>query len=86
VQRDADQQLQYPEEPMIRKTFKVTGITCAGCATDIETVLRNTEGVVNASVNYSAGDVVVEYGPGETNEQQITSALKKLGLEVFAVV
>jgi copper chaperone CopZ len=71
---------------MIRKTFRVTGIACTGCATDIETVLRNTEGVVNASVNYSTGDVVVEYGAGEINEQQITGVLKKLGLQVHVVV
>ena len=71
---------------MIRKTFKVTGITCAGCATDIETVLRNTEGVVNASVNYSTCEVAVDYGPDEINEQQIMCVLKKLGLRVHVVV
>ena len=71
---------------MIRKTFKVTGITCAGCATDIETVLRNTDGVVNASVDYSIGEVAVEYGPDEINEQQIMCVLKKLGLRVHVVV
>jgi Cu2+-exporting ATPase len=71
---------------VIRKTFKVTGITCAGCATDIETVLRNTEGVVNASVNYSTCEVAVDYGPDEINEQQIMCVLKKLGLRVHVVV
>ena len=71
---------------MIRKTFKVTGITCTGCATDIETVLRNTDGAVNASVDYSTGEVAVEYDPDEINEQQITSVLKKLGLRVQVVV
>ena len=67
---------------MIRKTFKVTGITCAGCATDIETVLRNTEGVVNASVNYSTCEVAVDYGPDEINEQQIMCVLKRLRVHV----
>lgn len=71
---------------MIRKTFKVTGITCAGCATDIETVLSNTDGVVNASVNYSTGEVAVDYGPDEINEQQVVCVLKKLGLRVHVVV
>jgi copper chaperone CopZ len=71
---------------VIRKTFKVTGITCTGCATDIETVLRNAEGVVNASVDYSTCEVTVDYGPEEINEQQVMCVLKKLGLRVHVVV
>ncbi len=71
---------------MIRKTFKVTGITCTGCATDIETVLRNTDGVINASVNYLTCEVAVEYGPEEINEQQVVRVLKKLRLRVQVVV
>jgi Cu2+-exporting ATPase len=72
--------------PVIRRTFKVTGITCTGCATDIETVLRNTDGVVKASVNYSIGEVAVEYDPDEINERQVVCVLKKLGLRVQSVV
>ncbi len=86
MQRDADQQLQHPEKPVIRKTFRVMGITCAGCATDIETVLRNTEGVVNAAVDYSTCEIAVEYTPDEINEQQVVCVLKKLGLRVHVVV
>jgi len=41
-------------------TFKANGITCAGCATDIETVLKNTDGVINASVSYASNGIVVE--------------------------
>lgn len=70
---------------MIKTTFKVEGITCAGCATDIETVLRNTEGVVNASVNYSICELAVEYDYDEINEQQIMNIVKKSGLRVHVV-
>jgi len=71
---------------VIRKTFKVSGITCAGCATDIETVLRNTEGVVNAAVDYSTCEIAVGYTPDEINEQQVVCVLKKLGLRVHIVI
>ncbi len=70
---------------MNRTTFKVTGITCTGCATDIETVLGNTDGVVNASVNYSTGEIAVEYGPDVINEQQVVRVLKNMGLRVQEV-
>jgi len=69
-----------------RKTFKVTGITCSGCATDIETVLGNTEGVVNASVDYSTGEIAVEYDPEEITEPQVACVLKKLELRVHVFI
>jgi copper chaperone CopZ len=71
---------------VIRKAFKVTGITCTGCATDIETVLRNIDGVVTATVDYSIGEIAVEYDPCEINEQQLTYVLEKLALRVYVVV
>ncbi len=85
MQRDADRQLRDPEAPVIKTTFKVQGITCAGCATDIETVLGNADGVVNASVDYSSCELAVEYDSDEINEQQIMNILKKLGLRAHVV-
>lgn len=70
---------------MNRGMFRVKGITCTGCATDIETVLKNTDGVIGASVNYSAGEVSVEYDRDKVSEQQITVTLQKLGLKVSVV-
>jgi Cu2+-exporting ATPase len=65
--------------------FKVKGITCAGCATDIETVLRNSDGVVNASVNYSTCEISVEYDYDEINEERIMNIFKRLGLRAYVV-
>jgi copper chaperone CopZ len=70
---------------MNRGMFQVKGITCTGCATDIETVLKNTDGVIGASVNYPAGEVSVEYDSDKVSEQQITVTLQKLGLKVSVV-
>ncbi len=80
-----DQQLQHTETTVTRTTFKVEGITCAGCATDIATVLKNTEGVVSALVDYSICEITVEYDNDEINEQQIMNILTKLGLRVQVV-
>ncbi len=80
-----DQQLQHTETTVTRTTFKAEGITCAGCATDIATVLKNTEGVVSALVDYSICEITVEYDNDEINEQQVMNILTKLGLRVQVV-
>jgi len=72
--------------PVITKTFNVTGIACAGCATDIEAVLGQTDGVAKTTVNYSTGAVAVEFDPEEISEQQVADVLKRLGLNVHVVI
>lgn len=68
---------------MIRLDLTVEGITCAGCALDIETVLRNEEGVREATVDYSACRVSIQYDETETNEDRVYGALKRIGLKVL---
>jgi len=45
----------------IQKTFPVTGMSCAGCASSVESTLTHTDGVTAASVNFATNSVQVEY-------------------------
>lgn len=46
---------------MSKNTFYVRGMTCAACARNVENILKFTDGVQDASVNYSAHQVTVLY-------------------------
>lgn len=81
MQRDEDEQLLGKENEMKRIKVKVEGITCSGCALDIETVLKNTEGISGADASYAAGAVNIDYDPEEINENQVMELIKKLGLK-----
>ncbi len=63
------------------KTLKlrVDGITCAGCAVDAESALKNADGVLDAEVRYPDGTVTVDYHPEEIDEKQVIGLIKKLG-------
>ena len=37
----------------VKETFPVLGMTCAGCAVSVESMLKSTEGVYDAGVNLS---------------------------------
>lgn len=59
--------------------LQVEGIYCAGCATDMETVLNNTDGILKASVDYSTGGIDIEYDPAEIGTDKIILMIKEMG-------
>ncbi len=62
-------------------TLQVDGITCAGCAEDMEKTLLEKDGVHDASVNYAEGRIEIEYDPGILNERDIFIAVRKMGFQ-----
>ena len=45
----------------IKKSFPVTGMTCAACASSVESILSHTDGVNKAIVNFASNSVLVDY-------------------------
>ncbi len=66
---------------MRRLNLKVDGITCSGCAVDVVSVLKNSDGILDAEASYATGDVAVDYDPRELDEKQVLAIVKKLGLK-----
>lgn len=67
-------------EPVIeRATFKVTGMTCAGCEATIKIALEKTPGVRRAEVSYDRGEAVVEYNHNLTNKAKLCDAINETG-------
>lgn len=65
----------------IKKSFPVTGMTCAACATSVESILKNTDGVANASVNYANQTALVEYG-ASVSEQDLQNKARSIGYDL----
>lgn len=61
--------------------FQLEGITCTGCAEDMENILRDKDGVLEVSVNYAEGTVHIEYEPGVTDERSLFEAVRNLGFK-----
>jgi Cu+-exporting ATPase len=62
--------------------FAIEGITCASCVTRIEAALRETPGVVKASVNIGTEEATVEYLPSVANLTAIKRAVGSAGYRV----
>lgn len=66
-------------EHLTKKTFPVTGMTCAACANSVETILSYTEGVKSASVNFASNTVLVEYDQEQIQAEGLNNALTEIG-------
>jgi P-type Cu2+ transporter len=66
----------------VRKTFPVLNMSCASCASSSQSILENTPGVVNVSVNYANASAQVEYVPTITDPQKLKAALQSVGYDL----
>ena len=67
------------EENIHKITFAVEGIICTGCAMDMENVMLSTDGIEEASLNYSEGTFTIVYDAAEIDAQNVFEKVKKLG-------
>ena len=68
--------------PTLTLTLPITGMTCTNCAGTVERALRETEGVVYASVNFATEKAHVEYVSGVGARAPIVEAVRKAGYDV----
>jgi len=68
---------------MIKKQFSVVGMSCASCASSVETILSSREGVGRAEVSFPQHSVQVEYSPDKITPQQMKAALQDIGYDLL---
>ncbi len=69
---------------LVKETWDVEGMSCASCATSVQNILANYEGVHSAKVNLSINSVVVEYDEEETGLSDLDKQLRQAGYSLAA--
>ncbi|WP_372472921.1 heavy metal translocating P-type ATPase [Capnocytophaga sp. ARDL2] len=67
----------------ITQTFPILGMSCAACASGAENIVKQTQGIVSASVNFATGNLTVEYFPSATSIAEIKKAVQKGGYDLL---
>ncbi|MEO6905711.1 MAG: cation transporter, partial [Ginsengibacter sp.] len=67
----------------IKKTFPVTGMSCASCAISVETMLQSEPGVVKAGVNFANSSASVEYDPGVSDLNHFKQTIQSIGYDLI---
>lgn len=62
----------------------ITGMTCASCVMRVEKALKQTDGVLDASVNLATERATVTYAPGVANISALQTAVEAAGYGVVA--
>ncbi|WP_256009656.1 heavy metal translocating P-type ATPase [Desertivirga xinjiangensis] len=67
----------------IKKTFPVTGMSCAGCAVSVESMLKSAAGVSAAGVNFANNTAWVEYDQALTSPEELQKAIRSVGYDLI---
>lgn len=71
-----------PSASDIKKTYPVLEMTCAACAVSVESTLKNTPGVSDASVNYANQSASVQFNPKVVTPEGLQTALRSVGYDM----
>lgn len=71
------------KQDIIKKSFPVTGMSCASCAVSVESMLKAQNGVTNAAVNLANKTATVEYEPGIADTAQFKKAIQSIGYDLI---
>jgi len=63
-------------------TLKISGMTCAACAQNIEKVTRKLNGVISSTVNVSIEKASITYDPSLVTQKDIENAIVGIGYGV----
>jgi Cu2+-exporting ATPase len=68
---------------IIKGTFPVLGMSCAACAGSAENIIKQQEGVMDASVNFATGNLSVAYTSTITSSEKLQRALQSGGYDLL---
>ncbi|MEH2191100.1 MAG: heavy metal translocating P-type ATPase [Nostoc sp.] len=60
-------------------TLKLRGMSCAGCANNIEKAIRSVSGVIDCNVNFGAEQAAIRYDRSLASLEQIQTAIASAG-------
>jgi copper chaperone CopZ len=66
-------------------TLKITGMSCAGCASHIHTALSKTVGVISDEVKYPGDIATVKYDASKISEKEIIAVIEKTGYKAEVI-
>ncbi len=70
-------------ETVIKKSFPVTGMSCASCASSAQTILEHQPGIIHVNVNYANNQAQIEYNASLTKPQEFKTALQSIGYDLI---
>lgn len=65
----------------MQTTLRSQDLSCPSCVSAIETTLRDSAGVQDATVHFNTGRIEIEYDAAETTEDDLVQLVEQAGYE-----
>src|SRR6266542_759595 len=69
-------------DTVVKKSFPVTGMSCASCAASAQTILEHQPGIVSVNVNYANNLAQIEYNAALAKPMEFKTALQSIGYDL----
>jgi len=83
MKEEPKSQIKELSSTKVRTAFPVIGMTCAGCAISVESILKATEGVIDAGVNFANNTAWAEYDSLKTNPTALQKSIQSIGYDLI---
>ncbi len=67
----------------VKQVYPVLGMSCAACASSVESMLKSQQGVYAVNVNYANSEVYIEFDEKLAHLNEMQTLLKKIGYELI---
>lgn len=74
--------LSQNDKSVVKATYPVLEMSCAACAVSVESMLKATNGVKNAAVNYANQTALVEYDTAQAKAIDLQNAVRSIGYDL----
>ncbi len=68
---------------IVRKSYKVTGMTCSACGKAAERAVKKVDGVLSQSVNMATEKIDIEYDITKVKFEDLNQIIKKAGYDLL---
>ena len=68
---------------IVKHTFNVEGMTCAGCEAHVESEVNKLDGILSVKASYEGANTLVEYDKTKTDLAAIQKAINSTGYKVI---
>ena len=66
-------------------TLKITGMSCAGCASHIHAALSQSAGIISDEVKYPGDVAIIKYESSKISEKEIIAVIEKTGYKAVVI-
>ena len=68
---------------IVKKNYKVTGMTCSSCGKAVERAVKKIDGVVNQNINMATEKLHIEYDDEKVKFEDLEKTVKKAGFNLL---